>query len=88
VKLVVGDGSLGWPEDAPYDRILVAAAAASPPQQLIDQLSPDGILVIPLGDRDQQMLRAIRRIDGGVKADALSACRFVPLVGAQGWPEG
>jgi protein-L-isoaspartate(D-aspartate) O-methyltransferase len=88
VKLIVGDGSLGWPREAPYDRILVAAAAASPPQHLIDQLAPDGVLVIPLGDRDQQMLQAIRKVGDRTLAESLSACRFVPLVGAEGWPEG
>jgi len=88
VKLIVGDGSLGWPDEALYDRILVAAAASSPPQHLIDQLAPGGILVIPLGDRDQQMLQAIRKLGDGTQTEVLSACRFVPLVGAEGWPEG
>jgi protein-L-isoaspartate(D-aspartate) O-methyltransferase len=87
VKLIVGDGSLGWPPEAPYDRILVAAAASTPPQQLIEQLAPDGILVIPLGDREQQMLQAIRKVGDRTVAEPLSACRFVPLVGAEGWPE-
>jgi protein-L-isoaspartate(D-aspartate) O-methyltransferase len=87
VKLRVGDGSLGWPEEAPYDRIIVAAAAASAPQHLIDQLLPGGILVIPLGDREQQMLQAIHKVSGKVRIDALSPCRFVPLVGAEGWPD-
>ncbi len=88
VKFIVGDGSLGWPADAPYDRILVAAAAASPPQHLIDQLAPGGILIIPLGNREQQMLQAIRKIGDNTQAESLSACRFVPLVGAEGWPAG
>jgi protein-L-isoaspartate(D-aspartate) O-methyltransferase len=87
-KLIVGDGSLGWPAEAPYDRIIVAAAAEYPPQHLIDQLTPGGMLVIPLGPRDQQMLQVIHKVGGETRADALSACRFVPLVGAEGWPEG
>ena len=87
VKLVIGDGSLGWPPDAPYDRILVTAAAATPPQQLIEQLMPDGVLVIPLGDREQQVLQAIRKVNGETLVEPLSACRFVPLVGAAGWPD-
>jgi protein-L-isoaspartate(D-aspartate) O-methyltransferase len=87
VKLIVGDGSLGWPAEAPYDRILVAAAAAAPPQHLIDQLAPDGILVIPVGDLDEQMLQAIRKVGETTEVEPLSACRFVPLVGAEGWPE-
>jgi protein-L-isoaspartate(D-aspartate) O-methyltransferase len=88
VKFIVGDGSLGWPADAPYDRILVAAAAKSPPQHLLYQLAPGGIMVIPLGNREQQMLQAIRKIGDNTQAEPLSACRFVPLVGAEGWPEG
>ena len=88
VKLVVADGTLGWPPAAPYDRILVAAAAASAPQHLIEQLAAGGILVIPLGDRDQQMLQAIHKIGDETKIEPLSACRFVPLVGEEGWSEG
>ncbi len=88
VKLVVADGTLGWPADALYDRILVAAAAASAPQHLIEQLVPGGILVIPVGGRDHQMLQAIHRIGDEPQIEPLSPCRFVPLVGAEGWPEG
>ena len=87
VKLVVADGTLGWPADAPYDRILVAAAAAAAPQRLIEQLAPGGILVIPLGGLDHQMLQAIYKVGDETQSEPLSACRFVPLVGAEGWPE-
>ncbi len=87
VKLVVADGTLGWPAGAPYDRILVAAAAGTIPQPLIGQLAPGGILVIPLGTLDQQMLQAIHKVGSEVRAETLSACRFVPLVGEEGWPE-
>jgi protein-L-isoaspartate(D-aspartate) O-methyltransferase len=87
VKLVVGDGSLGWPEEAPYDRIIVAAAAAAAPRTLIEQLAPGGILVIPLGGRDQQTLQAFHKTAGEHYIEPLSACRFVPLVGAEGWPD-
>jgi protein-L-isoaspartate(D-aspartate) O-methyltransferase len=87
VKLVVADGTLGWPAGAPYDRILVAAAAGTIPQPLIEQLAPGGILVIPLGTLDQQMLQAIHKVGGEARTETLSACRFVPLVGAEGWPE-
>ena len=88
VKLIVGDGTLGWPGEAPYDRILVAAAAATAPSPLIEQLAPGGILVIPLGGRDQQMLQAIHKLGDEPRNEPLSACRFVPLVGAEGWPDG
>jgi len=87
VKLVVGDGTLGWPADAPYDRMLVAAAAATVPPHLIEQLALGGLLVIPLGDRDQQMLEVVRKTGAGPVFETLSACRFVPLVGEEGWPE-
>jgi protein-L-isoaspartate(D-aspartate) O-methyltransferase len=87
VKLLVGDGTLGWPADAPYDRILVAAAAAAAPQHLLAQLAPGGILVIPLGNRDHQVLQAIHKVGDEPRIDSLSACRFVPLVGEEGWPQ-
>ncbi|MEI8372642.1 MAG: protein-L-isoaspartate(D-aspartate) O-methyltransferase [Planctomycetota bacterium] len=87
VKLVVADGTLGWPADAPYDRILVAAAAATVPQHLIDQLVSGGILVIPVGSRDHQVLQVIHKVGNEPRIEPLTACRFVPLVGEEGWPE-
>jgi protein-L-isoaspartate(D-aspartate) O-methyltransferase len=87
VTLVVGDGSLGWPDRAPYDRIVVTAAALACPAALWQQLREGGIIVIPIGGAQSQTLRAIRK-DGGLPSPTdLSFCRFVPLVGAQGWPE-
>ena len=82
VRLVVGDGSAGWPAEAPYDRIIVTAAAAEMPEELFAQLREGGILVMPIGDRDSQTLQAIRKLDGQPRATTLSGCRFVPLVGA------
>jgi protein-L-isoaspartate(D-aspartate) O-methyltransferase len=87
VTLVTGDGTLGCPTHTPFDRIIVTAAAAQCPPTLFEQLAEDGILVIPLGGRDYQTLQAIRKVGGGRRAVNLSACRFVPLVGDQGWPE-
>lgn len=84
VELIVGDGTLGWPEGAPYDRILVAAAAAQVPPALIEQLAEGGTLVIPVGASDGQVLEAYRKLGGKLHAEPLSGCRFVPLVGAQG----
>lgn len=86
VTLVVGDGTLGWPDRSPFDRIIVTAAAAEYPPALFAQLDEKGILVIPLGGRDYQTLQAIRKLAGRPQAANLSACRFVPLVGAHGWP--
>ena len=78
--LVVGDGTLGWPSAAPYDRIIVTAAAATCPAALFDQLTEGGSLVIPLGMPDEQVLTRIRKLDGEIHREALTRCRFVPLV--------
>ncbi|MGO8689289.1 MAG: protein-L-isoaspartate(D-aspartate) O-methyltransferase [Thermoguttaceae bacterium] len=87
VTLLTGDGTLGWPADAPYDRILVTAAAQRAPEPLLAQLAEGGILVVPVGSRSVQMLQAIRRLGDAFETVELSSCRFVPLVGAEGWPE-
>ena len=87
VTLVVGDGTLGWPAGAPYDRILVTAAAATIPPALFSQLVEGGTLVIPLGPMEHQVLQAIQKVAGAAVARTLSGCRFVPLIGNQGWPE-
>jgi len=84
-----GDGSLGWPEHAPYDAIAVAAGGPEVPPALIEQLAPGGRLVIPIGPdpRLQELVRVRKRQDGGVERENLGAVRFVPLVGEQGWTE-
>ena len=87
VTLAVGDGTLGWPDRAPYDRIIITAAAARCPPALFEQLKDGGILVIPIGGHDYQTLQAIHNVAGSPRTANLSPCRFVPLVGAQGWPE-
>jgi protein-L-isoaspartate(D-aspartate) O-methyltransferase len=76
-----GDGTKGWPEQAPYDRVIVTAAAAGIPTALVDHLAPDGVLVAPVGDdhRDQQLLR-IRRKDDGFSTEEFGLVRFVPLI--------
>jgi protein-L-isoaspartate(D-aspartate) O-methyltransferase len=83
VELIVGDGWAGWPEEAPYDRILVAAAASNCPQALIDQLADGGRLVIPLGDSQSQVLQTLSRRDEQLIWEELLPCRFVPLVPAE-----
>lgn len=76
-----GDGSLGWPEAAPFDRILVAAAAERIPQPLVAQLADNGLLVIPLGSSaDYQTLTVLRRVGGHLEKTESVGCRFVPLV--------
>lgn len=82
VKLHVCDGNQGWPDGAPYDRIIVTAAAAEIPPALFEQLREGGIMVIPLGASHSQILYAIHKINGRPRATELSGCRFVPFVGA------
>ncbi len=77
----VGDGSKGWPEQAPFDRIIVTAAAPVYPDVLADQLAEDGILVVPVDrDDDGQDLLKIRRTAGGFKEETMLPVRFVPLI--------
>ena len=82
----VGDGTLGWPEYAPFDAILVGAASPDVPQPLLDQLAVGGQLLIPVGDRDEQKLMRIRRTADGYERTTLDAMRFVPLIGAHAFP--
>lgn len=76
-----GDGWLGWPEQAPFDRIIVTAAPPSIPETLIDQLAPDGIMVLPVGSekRSQRLVR-IRKSAAGLVQEDIGAVRFVPMV--------
>jgi protein-L-isoaspartate(D-aspartate) O-methyltransferase len=82
-RLIVGDGTYGCPEFAPYDRIICTAAAQRMPPVLFDQLAEGGILVIPLGPSESQELQAIRKVNGEPQSRELSGCRFVPLVGSE-----
>ena len=85
-KIVTGDGSLGLPEAAPFDTIIVSAAAPRIPQALMDQLAVGGRLLIPVGDADQQVLQLVQRNgDGATTMRTLEGCRFVPLIGEQGF---
>jgi protein-L-isoaspartate(D-aspartate) O-methyltransferase len=85
VQIAVGDGSKGWLEHAPYDAILVSAAAPNIPQSLLDQLSDSGRMVIPIGPPRAQQLQLVRKRDGQAEVEILEGCRFVPLVGADGY---
>jgi protein-L-isoaspartate(D-aspartate) O-methyltransferase len=86
VCVVTGDGTLGWAEAAPFDAILVAAAAPQIPPPLIEQLAEGGRLVIPVGKSDRQVLMRIRKSGGKIVEEELFACQFVPLQGQHGWP--
>jgi protein-L-isoaspartate(D-aspartate) O-methyltransferase len=86
VRFLVGDGTLGWEAHAPYDRILVTAGAPNVPAPLRAQLSPEGgRMVIPVGDTDVQELVAVTRFGNEWTSEPLLGCRFVPLVGDEGW---
>jgi protein-L-isoaspartate(D-aspartate) O-methyltransferase len=85
VKIVVGDGSHGLPEFAPYHAILVSAAAPSIPQSLFDQLTEEGRMVIPVGPQHSQELQLVNKRDGKAMVQVIEGCRFVPLIGAEGY---
>ena len=84
VRFRHGDGRLGWPGQAPFDGILVAAASVTVPQALLDQLAPGGRIIIPLGDPSRQELVRIERGDKGDMRESLGAVAFVPLLPGQG----
>ncbi len=85
VHVIHGDGSLGLPQQAPFDKILVAAAAPRIPDSLVDQLADGGVLVLPVGDRYEQQVHIVRKAGGVTTVTTRELCRFVPLVGAEGW---
>lgn len=89
VRVVVGDGSQGWPEEAPYDAIIVTASAPSIPVALKEQLADGGRLVLPTGPQHWvQTLLRVRRKGQDYRKEDLGAVRFVPLIGEQGWADG
>lgn len=82
----VGDGTRGWPEHAPFDGIIVTATSPTVPTALVEQLAEGGRLVIPVGPGKDQMLMLLRKVGGKIESTPLCACRFVRLVGHEGWP--
>ncbi len=86
VSLLLGDGTLGWREYAPYDAIVVSAGAPAVPPALEAQLAEGGRLLIPLGDREEQMLTLLVRRGDTFERRDICPVRFVPLIGAGGWP--
>lgn len=87
IKTRVGDGTLGWPEEAPFDAVIVTAGAPQVPRPLTEQLAPGGRLVIPVGDQFSQTLTLVRRTQDGLKMEYHGGCRFVRLIGKYGWQE-
>ncbi len=89
VHVLVGDGTLGWPEKAPYDAIVVTASGPGIPDALREQLAEGGRLILPTGTkrRGQTLLR-VRRANGDYRRERLASVRFVQLIGAQGWKRG
>lgn len=89
VILVLGDGSRGLPEHSPYDKIIVTAAAPKLPDPLIEQLKNGGKMVIPVGSKfTQDLILVEKALNGRLYQKSLGGCRFVPLIGKEGWGEG
>ncbi len=87
VAIQVGDGTLGWEEHAPYDSIVISAAAQCIPRPLLEQLRPGGCLVLPMGEEDLQNLVCIRKDKEGLAEEYLCDCQFVKLMGTYGWED-
>ncbi len=87
IRYRVGDGTLGWPEEGPFDRIMVTAGAPEIPGALVSQLKEDGRMVIPVGASDEQTLTVLDRRGGRLHEIPQFACRFVKLIGEEGWRE-
>jgi protein-L-isoaspartate(D-aspartate) O-methyltransferase len=89
VSIVEGDGTRGWPDDAPFDAILAAATGSHIPRPLVDQLAPGGRLVMPIGEPGevQDLIKVVKRPDGSLVEENLGGVRFVPLIGEEGWRE-
>ncbi len=88
VRIRVGDGTLGWPEEMPFDAIIVTAGAPKVPRPLTEQLALGGRLVIPVGDMWSQTLTCVRKTREGLKFEYHGGCRFVRLIGKYGWDGG
>jgi protein-L-isoaspartate(D-aspartate) O-methyltransferase len=88
VSMLLGDGTLGWREYAPYHAILVSAGAPAVPEPLLGQIAEGGRMLVPVGTRDEQHLYLYRRINGEIDRKEVAPVRFVPLVGHHGWERG
>jgi protein-L-isoaspartate(D-aspartate) O-methyltransferase len=89
VEIVEGDGTRGWPAEAPFDVILAAASGSHVPPPLVKQLAPGGTIVMPVGEPGwvQQLIKVTKQEDGSLRQSDLGAVRFVPLIGEEGWKD-
>jgi protein-L-isoaspartate(D-aspartate) O-methyltransferase len=85
VSMLMGDGTVGWREYAPYDAILVGAGAPSVPQPLVEQLADGGRMLVPVGDKESQRLVLVHKRGTQVETQDVAPMRFVPLIGSHGW---
>ncbi|MGE5379652.1 MAG: protein-L-isoaspartate O-methyltransferase, partial [Methylocystaceae bacterium] len=85
ITFKLGDGSEGWREFAPFDRIMVTAGPAAVPQELIDQLASSGVMIIPVGSAGEQQLLRLRKDAGEIRQEVLGGVRFVEFKGKYGW---
>jgi protein-L-isoaspartate(D-aspartate) O-methyltransferase len=81
----VGNGALGWPDEAPFDRIIVTAGGPSVPPPLVQQLAEGGRMVLPIGRPDNQVLTVVENVGGDIRQRTHGECKFVPLVGKYAW---
>jgi len=89
IEVKVSDGTLGWPEKSPFDRIIVTAGSPKIPEPFMEQLADGGIILAPVGDRFSQQLLKVRKTKGTLKEEYHTPCVFVPLIGEYGWkPDG
>lgn len=85
IQIKVGDGTLGWPEQAPFERAIITAGTPSIPSPIIEQMAEGGIIVVPVGDRFSQRLIVARKNKGILSEESHTPCMFVPLIGEYGW---
>jgi protein-L-isoaspartate(D-aspartate) O-methyltransferase len=85
VWIRVGNGALGWPDEAPFDRILVAAGGPTVPPPLVEQLAEGGRMILPVGSAEDQVLTVVERTGGEVRSRQVGECKFVKLVGKYAW---
>ena len=87
VSMLMGDGTVGWREYAPYDAILVSAGGPTVPQPLVDQLAEGGRMLVPIGTLEEQTLTLVTKHGSSIETRAIAPVRFVPLLGTHGWEQ-